>query len=441
MPRYSNDDQFWEVTLAGNAIHTRFGAAGSKGEESLKTFPDAARAKAEHDKIVAFKEARGFALDGAPKPKKAKTAKPKPSGPQRDAKLEAVIAKNLDDVDAFRVYGDWLSEQGDVRGELIALQTKRGHDKAAMTLIDEHREHFLGDLHHLSEELLRLTWRNGFIDSIRIEKVSGSADDEDRTAGELLRALLSHPSGAFVRSLSFGTVDGIEDGNIDYESICAALGKVPAPHVSSIYFGDWDEWEVSWSHLGKAAPLWKLPALETLTIRAGSMDLGTIASSSLRSLEIITGGLTKANIKSLAAAKLPALETLKIYFGSSQYGASGDVKDLAPLLAGKGLPKLKHLGLMNAEFTDDICSALPKAPILRQLSTLDLSKGTMSSAGAAALAAHEQAFGHLAELDVSDNWLTGDDLKRLKGVAKKVITGDQRDAEDNDGERYVSLGE
>jgi len=170
-----------------------------------------------------------------------------------------------------------------------------------------------------------------------------------------------------------------------------------------------------------------------------SMDLGKIESASLRSLEIITGGLTKANIKSLATAKLPALETLKIYFGSSQYNATGGVKDVAPLLARTDFPKLKHLGLMNAEFTDELCSVLGKAPILRRLETLDLSMGTMSSAGVAALVAHKKAFGHLAELDVSKNWLDASDIRLLKGIAKKVVSDHQRDGDDAD--RYVSLGE
>ncbi len=438
MPRFSNHDtdEFWEITLDGNAFHTTFGTTGTPAETSRKTWPDAARARAEYDKVVAFKESRGFTLDGAPRKHRAPAKPRKPRGPVRNAQLERVIAKDTGDVDAFRVYGDWLTEQGDVRGELIALQTA-GHDGSE--LIDDNREHFLGDLHEVSDELMHLTWRNGFVDAARFEKVSGGADAEDRNVGTLLRALLDHPSGAFVRSLSFGTVDGVEDGMVDYGSIPSSLD--PAPFVEAITIGDWDEWEVSWSRLGDASGFWKLPRLAALSLRVGSMDLGTIASKSLRSLAIITGGLTQDNIASLVAAKLPALERMHVYFGSDQYGATGGVSDLAPLLANKNksFAKLRHLGLMNAAFTDELCVALAKAPLVRQLATLDLSKGTMSRAGVMALVASRRAFAHLDELVVSENFLDGDDLALLKGVAKKIVSAEQRDADADD--RYVALGE
>lgn len=438
MPRFSNPEthEFWQIERDGDlAFRTTFGALGKPGASSKKTWPDAARATAEYDKLIAFKQARGFTLDGAPRAKKPSKAAPVARGPARNPALEALIAKGDDK--AFEVYGDWLTEQEDPRGTLIALHRKRGQAAAASRWIDEHREHFLGSLHEISEEMMQLTWRNGFVDAVRFERVSGGADDEERTLGKLARALLDHPSGAFLRSLTIGTGDGIADGMIDYESIPRSIA--PAPHLEAISIGDWREWEVSWSKLGDASGFWKLPRLATLVLRVGSMKLGTIASTSLRTLQIITGGLTKANIKSLVTAKLPALETLDLYFGSHNYGASGGVADLAPLLAGntKSFAKLRRLGLKNAEFTDELCAALARSPLLRQLTSLDLSLGTMSSAGARALAANKKAFAHLDELNVSNNFLGAADVASLKGLAKKLVSNQQR----SDEERYVALGE
>ncbi len=439
MPRFSNHEthEFWQIERDGDlAFRTTFGALGKPGASSRKTWPDSARATAEYDKLIAFKQARGFALDGAPRAKQPRVTKQVQPGAARNPALEAVIAKDLEDVEAFKVYGDWLTEQGDPRGTLIALQTKRGQAAAASRLIDEHREHFLGSLHEISDEMMQLTWRNGFVDAVRFEKVPGGADAEERTVGKLARALLDHPSGAFLRSLTVGTGDGINDGMIDYESIPTSIA--PAPHLESIAIGDWREWQVSWSKLGDASGFWKLPRLARLSLRVGSMKLGTVASTSLRRLEIVTGGLTKANLKSLVTAKLPALDTLEVYFGSQHYGASGGVADLAPLLANKtSLAKLRRLGLMNAEFTDELCAGLARSPLLRQLTSLDLSLGTMSSAGARVLAANKRAFAHLDELDVSDNFLEKADLASLKGVAKKLVSKRQR----SDEERYVALGE
>jgi len=94
---------------------------------------------------------------------------------------------------------------------------------------------------------------------------------------------------------------------------------------------------------------------------------------------------------------------------------------------------------MNAEFTDELCTALGKAPIVKQLKKLDLSKGTLSSDGVAALVKHKKTFAHLEELVVSQNWLSSADVKQLKsaGVAKSIVSKDQRSGDD----RYVSLGE
>lgn len=438
MPRFSHPEthEFWQIDREGDlAFRTTFGAAGTPGASSRKTWPDAARATAEYDKLIAFKQARGFALEGAPRTKKPSKVAPATRAPARNPALEALIAKG--DQEAYKVYGDWLTEQEDPRGTLIALHTKRGQAAAASRWIEAHREHLLGSLHEISDEMMQLTWRNGFVDAVRFEKVSGGADAEERTLGKLARALLDHPSGAFLRTLTVGTGDGVNDSMIDYESIPRSIA--PAPHLEAITIGDWREWEVSWSRLGDASGFWKLPRLATLYLRVGSMKLGTIASASLRTLQIVTGGLTRANIKSLVTAKLPALETLEVYFGSRHYGASGGVADLAPLLATKhkSFAKLRRLGLKNAEFTDELCAVLARSPLLRQLTSLDLSLGTMSSIGARALAANKQAFAHLDELDVSENFLGSADLASLQGVAKKLVAKRQRSAE----ERYVALGE
>ncbi len=439
VPRYVNHDteQFWDITLEGNAFVTRFGAIGSPGEQSTKTWPDAARARAEHDKLIELKQARGFAPDDGT-PVKRKRVEPAPAtGPARNKKLEAQIARDLDDVDAFRVYGDWLIEHGDPRGELIALQTKKGHAKAAASWIEEHREHLLGDLYELSEETLQVTWRYGFIDSARLAKQQGGADADERTTAQQLAALLAHPSATFLRELTFGLATGVENGNVEYEDVFAVLGRVCPAHVRSIDVGDWTEWEVSWTNAGDVSPVWELPSLERLAIRAGSMALGKIDAPELRELSIVTGGLTAKAIRSIAAAKWPKLEKLVVYFGSSTYGATGGIADLAKLFSSPAPKKLTHLGLCNAEFADEICDAVAKSKLLRQLETLDLSKGVMSTTGVDALVKHAKAFAHLKLLDLGENCLSADDIARVRRLAKKVVTTKQK----GEDARYVSLGE
>ncbi len=51
------------------------------------------------------------------------------------------------------------------------------------------------------------------------------------------------------------------------------------------------------------------------------------------------------------------------------------------------LPKLTALGIRNCNFTAELCRRLVRAPIVPQLRRIDLSKGTMTDAGAAVLCA------------------------------------------------------
>ncbi|HZI13161.1 MAG TPA: molybdenum metabolism regulator, partial [Myxococcus sp.] len=120
------------------------------------------------------------------------------------------------------------------------------------------------------------------------------------------------------------------------------------------------------------------------------------------------------------------------------------VSDIRPIQDGKGLPKLRSLGLCNTDFTDRLCRALPDAPVLPQLESLDLSMGTMSDRGAELLAASAKAFRHLRHLDVSDNLLSPDGVARVAGLCPDVQHHSQRRLEDyggHDGYRYVSVGE
>jgi hypothetical protein len=189
--------------------------------------------------------------------------------------------------------------------------------------------------------------------------------------------------------------------------------------------------QISWYHVGDVAPLWRAaPGLESIHIIAGEFELGTIVAPGLKHAIFKTGGLSKASGLSIARASAPKLEYLDVYYGDDNYGGDCTVKDVQPLLDRTDLPALRHLGLMNAMFTDELCAQLPRAKILRQLRELDLSLGCMTDVGAAALAEHRDAFAHLDVLDVTENYLSPTGVAALKGLAKRVIADEQRDDED-----------
>src|SRR5262245_57560532 len=55
---------------------------------------------------------------------------------KRNAELEAVILEDPLDPAAWLVYGDWLEEVGDPRGELVAVQARLARDPGNPELMD-----------------------------------------------------------------------------------------------------------------------------------------------------------------------------------------------------------------------------------------------------------------------------------------------------------------
>jgi DNA ligase-1 len=55
-----SSSKFWEVSVEGSEMTTRWGRIGSAGQTKTKTFPDEARARAAADKLIAEKTADGY---------------------------------------------------------------------------------------------------------------------------------------------------------------------------------------------------------------------------------------------------------------------------------------------------------------------------------------------------------------------------------------------
>jgi predicted DNA-binding WGR domain protein len=53
-------NKFWEITMAGTDVKTRYGKIGTTGQQTLKEFGDAGAAKKEYDKLVAEKTKKGY---------------------------------------------------------------------------------------------------------------------------------------------------------------------------------------------------------------------------------------------------------------------------------------------------------------------------------------------------------------------------------------------
>ncbi|MDQ3337113.1 MAG: WGR domain-containing protein [Myxococcota bacterium] len=500
-----SSNKFWQIELSGTSFTTTFGKIGTPGTTSIKEWPDAATAKKEHDKLVAQKVKKGYAPVASAAPKKAAAKAEKPAKAAKGKVTAAATASNAfnpqlakqidanpDDEGAWAVYADWLQGQGDPRGELGVVQERlraSPKDKALLSaekkLLKDHAEAIVGNLApymkkkgHIPGVLtkpdlepdfrqsmegtptVRALWRSGYFQQIFVghpgfDGFGGGGDDDEGGGGgaeeiemeDLITNVLSNPASRFLSSLRLGLPNNPEDGEADYETVLKKIAKHEAlTRLRTLYIGDvtQEEAECSWVNIGDVSKLYpQLKHLRHLTIRGSNdLKLGKIDLPDLRSLTIITGGLDKKNVAAIAAAKWPKLERLELWFGTDNYGGNCKVKDVAPILAGKAFPKLKHLGLRNCDFIDELAAAVPGSPIMKQIESLDLSKGTMTDDGVKKLVEGKASLAHLRRLDLSDNYI-GKASTMAATITNAVRTRPQRTADEYDGAvyRYVALTE
>ncbi|QSQ16321.1 TIGR02996 domain-containing protein [Myxococcus landrumensis] len=340
--------------------------------------------------------------------------------------LEAAIVQAPDAVDTYLVYGDWLQAQGDPRGELIALHHARTE---ASEFIHKHQRQLLGDelAGALQSRALELDWELGFIRAARVSPHSPIAEARVR---QLVRELLRHPSGRFLRELSVG---GISDVGMvsSYEAVTRLIVReggsrtlqTLAYHVKQ---ANEDETYCAIRLRDVSALYAVLPRLRSLDLRGIHARLGDIDLPELREFTLQTWDLSRSGCDSLLKAKWPKLERMEVWLGGDSTDAMRSVTDLTPLLDGASLPSLRRLGLRNTRWTDDLVRALHASPLLPRLTHLDLSGGTLSDDGAKWLSEHAAAFRHLQHLDLRGNTMSDAGTMRVEAVCPSVDTKNPR---------------
>jgi hypothetical protein len=354
--------------------------------------------------------------------------------------LEAEMLKAKDDTaaaGAASVYADWLQTQNDIRGELAALLLA-GKTDGAREWLATNAPRLFGDSDvKLDSEIYDLVWRHGFLVGASLKR---SSIDSNTDLAKLTRAFLALPVARFVTALRFG-LQSYESDNDWTDTMAAVVQSPQAAQLRSLRFDDYhsEDCEISWTAFGDFSSAWKsLPLLEELQIRSGEGgSLGDIDLPNLRKFVRVSGGLGDAEIRSILAAKWPKLEHLEIWFGSADYGAAGSITHLADLL-GSPLPSLRHLGVVNAEFTHELIAPLSRSKLLKQLKALDLSRGVIMDSDLDDLLNNADAFKHLDKIDLSEN-LLNDRVDELKQALPNALVHDQR--YEDDEHRYVAVGE
>lgn len=455
--------KYWEIERRDDVSFTcRWGRVGSAGtNERNYGHETAAASKQAAEKLIEERKKSGFARIGlkkkaadipvlAPHPKRKAKVTAKPAAVDR-ASLEAALADNPEDAATWKVYADALIEQGEPWGNVIAMAAsgKRPKQQQADAAKD-----LLRELDGSSFE-----WRFG-----TLERVSLCPEDEDSGDDEgeaeltnyavTLRRILKHPAGRLVRELELG-LPPTDDTDWAYDAILPTLtgsGVLPLLRVldmtADAEFMDQD----SWRSIGDLSKLWAIaPQLREIRLKGSGNDdgnstrLGTVVAPHLEKFVHISSGLDKNVPIQLGKASLPELRHLELYIGEEDYGNNCTMRSFAGILEGKGMPRLEYLGLVNSEWERELISALAKAPIVKRIRTLDLTKGTMWREGAQALIEHAAAFRHLELLDLRDNYLGGELAAAIKGAIPCAnVTGQKElddDDEDDDPYRYITVGE
>ncbi|MDX3098573.1 STM4015 family protein [Streptomyces sp. ME01-24h] len=220
--------------------------------------------------------------------------------------------------------------------------------------------------------------------------------------------------------------------------------------LEAVFIGDleMEEAEISWIEQSDVTPVLEAyPRLEVLGVRGGTgLRFPAVRHQRLRTLRFEAGGLPGEVVRGVAASELPALEHLELWLGVTEYGGDATVADLAPILAGGRFPALRHLGLRNSEIQDEVAAAVAAAPVVAQLSSLDLSLGVLTDDGVSALLAG-QPLTHLHWLDLHHNFVTEAVAERARaslepsGVEVDLSEPGEEDEWDGEIHRYTAVAE
>jgi uncharacterized protein (TIGR02996 family) len=322
--------------------------------------------------------------------------------------INEVLETQLADADAkdlHRVYADWLIEQGDVRGELMAVQLaiEEATEEDAIHLsrrekeiFADHRRHLLGPLESCPN--IRLTWRFGWIEDVELELYARERQSlEGEILVELISDLLTLPASRLLRGLS------CKDAHpAAVAQALDAFGPPRSLHRLTLGLNGWFDQRAGPTTGPIGSLLRRLPNLEELSLTSLDFDLEGVELIRLRSLRLV-GAIVASTLAALESARWPALERVELWFASSSEhwvpAFPPPVESLREWMS-VDLPALAHLALRAAPHPSSLCELLVGAPYAPRLLTLDLSQSGLDDDAAAVLIAHAHRFESLQQLDL-----------------------------------------
>jgi uncharacterized protein (TIGR02996 family) len=472
----ATSNKFWNIDLQGTQFTVTFGKVGTTGQTQKKDLSTEEAARKAHDKLVAEKLAKGYVETTAGRPA---PAAPAPQAPLQQA-LEAALVENPDDRAAHAAYADYLTEQGDPRGEFVQVQLMLEDPGLAAEqrtylrnresqLLRQHGRLWLGDLGRFlfgdwsgPDMPFHYQFARGWLDVVRMLPFPDA----------ILAALARAPQARLLRRLEVvydmryhpfdfdaftkgpnNALTGDEKPNETHEE-----ANVLPPLLASPYLGNLRAFKVGFSDSGERIGhstmvipfgnctaqqviglLQKCPRLGELHLNTDLRGIGGLfahpALVNVRVLQYYYGcypGNHPGGAYPLTAlannASLQRLTTLRLHPGRD---ATIELEEFDAVLRSPNLPSLTHLQVHMTTFGDEGCRRIIDSGVLRRLEVLDVGYGAMTDDGARLLAACPD-LKHLRVLDVSRNGLTARGIAALRATGVQVVADDQHLPGDED---------
>lgn len=228
--------------------------------------------------------------------------------------LAAVIAAAPDEVENYRVYADWLSEQGDVRGELIRAELALERDpedatsqRARDQIVKRFQRELFGPLAKFTvvrdpdEYRAGFRFHRGLFRAVRLWRMShASALDVQ------LGWLFDNPGACALRHLVLGRSfwgDGAR-----YERALAVIRERAPTTLTSLFLGENLD-----AVVGDVTPALAIPSLRRLHVDNPSTDLSAVASDRLTELVLDIASPDPAFVEGWEESDLPALRRISLY--------------------------------------------------------------------------------------------------------------------------------
>jgi uncharacterized protein (TIGR02996 family) len=363
--------------------------------------------------------------------------------------FEAHLREEPDDLATWSAYADYLTEQGDPRGEFMAVQIalERETPPAERIRLKKREAELVWDLDRwLGPELswavqrsapgygedLRLTFRRGWLQGLVLD-----FDQNENYSAQIAlnEALAAAPTTRWVLSL---TMDGPDRTDV------SALADAPfLPVLRRLHIGGEEENSYADRFDGDELVVANAPRLESVTFCLKEPPQSALLEAPRPYLrELVIGCAWEFGTARLAKnTSLRNLRTLRLVPGCAydieDEGRLG-LENLEDIANAPQLVSLTELRFSLSDAGDAGIEVLIRSGLLQRLEVLDLSYGNVTDTGAAALVAALTDRSHrLRVLNLSENALTEAGIATLRTLGFDLHVGQQHDP---DSREYLYNG-